>query len=216
MNTPIWNWPTWPEGITQANQVYNDMLAAQDMQVGTRVLSRTTDAQPGSPSEGDAYIMTAGRSGAAWAGYDLNDIAFYIAGAWTAFAPAAAIRCWVVDDQQLVAWDGSAFFVVTGSITKYPGQNLQTGVAYTLVIGDAGLIVDMNNALDNELMIPSNASVPFPVNTRIDVSQGGAGLTSLAITDDTLQGNVNSAGIYAAMSLWKLSATVWRAWGGVA
>jgi hypothetical protein len=99
---------------------------------------------------------------------------------------------------------------------KYKGQNLQTGTTYELVIGDAGKIVEMNNASANTLTIPANASVAFPVDTRIDVVQYGVGQTIIAITTDTLRGNSKTGGQYQMVSLWKRAATEWVVIGGVA
>ena len=96
----------------------------------------------------------------------------------------------------------------------YLGQNLQTGTTYELVLTDAGKIVEMNNASANTLTIPANASVAFPVDTRIDINQHGAGLTTVAITTDTLRGNAVSFGQYKALSLWKRTATEWVIYGG--
>jgi len=98
--------------------------------------------------------------------------------------------------------------------TKYIGQNLQVGTAYELVLSDAGKMIEMNNAAANVLTIPANSSVAFPVDTRIDITQGGAGLTSVTITTDTLNGEKVSYGQYKALSLWKKSATVWVIYGG--
>jgi hypothetical protein len=98
--------------------------------------------------------------------------------------------------------------------TKYVGQNLQTGTTYELVLSDAGKIIEMNNASANVLTIPANASVAFPVDTRIDIVQGGAGTTSVSITTDTLNGETVSRGQYNGMSLWKKSSTVWVIFGG--
>jgi len=100
------------------------------------------------------------------------------------------------------------------ALKKYIGQNLQTGTTYTLVLTDAGKVVEMNNASANTLTIPANASVAFPVDTRIDVVQYGAGLTTVAITSDTLTGDAVSTGQYKAMSLWKRAATEWVVIGG--
>lgn len=58
--------------------------------------------------------------------------------------------------------------------------NAQTGTAYTLVLGDAGKQVEMNNASANTLTIPTNASVAFPTGTTILVLQTGAGQTTVA------------------------------------
>jgi len=97
---------------------------------------------------------------------------------------------------------------------KYRGQNLQTGTSYTLVITDAGLIIEMNNASANTLTIPANATVAFPVDTRIDVEQYGAGQTTIAIVTDTLRGAPKIQGQYKMVSLWKRATTEWVVVGG--
>jgi len=97
---------------------------------------------------------------------------------------------------------------------KYLGQNLQTGTTYTLVLSDAGKIIDLDNASAITLTIPANATVAFPVDTRIDINQYGAGLVTVAITTDTLRGDVVSQGQYKGMSLWKRTSTEWVVFGG--
>jgi len=98
--------------------------------------------------------------------------------------------------------------------TKYIGQVLFTGTAEDIIASHAGKMIDMANASPNVLTIPSNAAIPIPVDTRIDICQSGAGLTTVAITDDTLLGNPVSRGQYHGLSLWKKSATVWIVFGG--
>ena len=51
--------------------------------------------------------------------------------------------------------------------------------SYTLVLGDAAKMVEMNNASANNLTVPPNSSVAFPVGTVIDVLQIGAGQTTI-------------------------------------
>jgi hypothetical protein len=58
--------------------------------------------------------------------------------------------------------------------------NTQSGTAYTLVLTDAGKVVEMNNASSNTVTVPQNSSVAFPVGTVITVRQVGAGATSVA------------------------------------
>ncbi len=57
--------------------------------------------------------------------------------------------------------------------------NTQTGTAYTLVLTDAGKIVETNNAAANTVTIPPNSSVAFPIGTQIEVVQYGAGQTTI-------------------------------------
>ena len=98
--------------------------------------------------------------------------------------------------------------------TAYKGQTLDTTTAYELVLGDAGKIVDLTNAAAIALTIPANSAVAFPINTRIDIHQNGAGLVTVGITTDTLRGEVISQGQYKFMSLWKRAATEWVVAGG--
>lgn len=60
------------------------------------------------------------------------------------------------------------------------GMNPQTGTTYTLVLGDAGLVVEMNNAAANTLTVPPDSSVNFPIGTVVNVRQTGAGQTTVA------------------------------------
>ncbi len=53
-------------------------------------------------------------------------------------------------------------------------------VNYTLVLGDANGVVEMNVAGANTVTIPPNASVAFPVGISILVLQYGSGQTSIA------------------------------------
>ena len=65
---------TWSAGFTQSDTILNDLLDKLDAQFAASVISRTTDAQPGSPSAGDCYIITGSASGAAWGGFAEHDL----------------------------------------------------------------------------------------------------------------------------------------------
>ena len=99
-------------------------------------------------------------------------------------------------------------------LKKYIGATTNATASYGLVLTDAGKVVEMTSGSANNVVIPANASVAFPVNTRIDIVQYGAGLTTVTITSDTLTGAVISTGQYKAMSLWKRAATEWVVIGG--
>ena len=99
-------------------------------------------------------------------------------------------------------------------LKKTFGQTLESGASYELLLTDAGKIVELTHSSACGVVIPANAAVAFPVDTRIDVVQGGAGLLTVTITSDTLNGEVVSFGQYKALSLWKKSATVWIIFGG--
>jgi hypothetical protein len=82
----------------------------------------------------------------------------------------------------------------------FPGINTQTGASYTLVIGDAYYIVEMNNAGANTLTVPLNATVAFEIGTKIWITQTGAGATSIAGA-----GGVTVDGAGAIGGQWKTS-----------
>jgi hypothetical protein len=58
--------------------------------------------------------------------------------------------------------------------------NPQTGTTYTLVLTDRNSIVTLANASAITLTVPEAASVAFPVGTRIDLIQLGAGQVTVA------------------------------------
>lgn len=60
------------------------------------------------------------------------------------------------------------------------GINNQTGTTYTLVLGDANTVVELDNASAITLTVPTNASVAFPVGTPVYLMQYGAGQVTVA------------------------------------
>jgi hypothetical protein len=91
--------------------------------------------------------------------------------------------------------------------------NTQTD-SYTLVIGDAGKLVQMNKGTANTLTVPKNSSVAFPTGTTILCGQIGAGLTTVSPVDGDVTINsrgaaLKSGGQYAQWSLVKRDTDVW-------
>ncbi len=66
----------------------------------------------------------------------------------------------------------------TGTVISHFAQNSQIA-SYTLVLTDDGDVVTMNNGSANNLTVPPNSSVAFPVGTQITVIQIGAGQTTV-------------------------------------
>jgi len=90
--------------------------------------------------------------------------------------------------------------------------NAQTA-SYTLILSDAGKMITINNASANSLTIPTNSSVAFPVNTRIDVIQTGAGQTTIAASGGVTLYSAGSktklTSQYSGASLWKQATDTW-------
>jgi hypothetical protein len=97
------------------------------------------------------------------------------------------------------------------SVTVVP-ENAQTGTTYTLVLADAGKLVTLSNAAAITLTIPTNASVAFPVDTRIDLLQYGAGQVTVGGAGVTIRSSgskLKLAGQYSGATIWKKDTDEW-------
>lgn len=99
------------------------------------------------------------------------------------------------------------------SVGNQSVENPQTGTSYTLVLTDAGKMVTMSNASAITLTVPPNASVAFPVNTRIDLLQYGAGQVTVAagsgVTIYSKASALKLSAQYAGATLWKKATNTW-------
>jgi len=83
---------------------HNEALARLDALVQLAVLDRDLAAPPGSPVEGDRYIVAAGATGA-WTGWS-GDVACFVGGAWLRLVPREGWVAFVVDEASLLYWSG--------------------------------------------------------------------------------------------------------------
>lgn len=97
---------------------------------------------------------------------------------------------------------------------QYGGINEQTGTTYTLVRGDAGQVIETTNSATVTITIPTDASVNFPVGTRIDFFQAGTGQISLSHSGTLTGIGANSQGQYYSMTIYKKTTNSWRVIGG--
>ncbi|MGV6875957.1 hypothetical protein ACUSIJ_25135 [Pseudochelatococcus sp. B33] len=99
------------------------------------------------------------------------------------------------------------------------GINTQTGTSYTLALADAGRVVERNNSSANTVTVPANATVAFPIGTRIDVFQVGTGQTTIAaasgVTIRSADSKLAIAKQYGGASLYKRATNEWLLIGGL-
>ena len=90
--------------------------------------------------------------------------------------------------------------------------NVQTS-SYTLVLADAGTIIEMNVGTANTVTVPLNSSVAFPVGTVISIFQVGAGQTSVAaaggVTIDSPSSKLKLTGQFSSAALRKRGTDEW-------
>jgi len=124
-------------------------------------------------------------------------------------------------DTDITALQVSNALKITPTQAAAGTDNNQTGTAYTLVLADQeNKSVWMSNASANVLTIPLNASVAFPIGTKINIVMEGAGVTSITgDTGVTLNGVSAGSGAinnqYQGASITKRSANVWIVLGDI-
>lgn len=99
------------------------------------------------------------------------------------------------------------------------GVNTQTGTTYTLVIGDKGKAVEMNNGSSNTCTVPPNSSVAFPVGSTLAVTRYGAGSTTIVagsgVTLRSEGGGLAITGQYGVAQLYKRATDEWVVYGDI-
>jgi hypothetical protein len=136
---------------------------------------------------------------------------------------------WETPDNTDLVKDGAlAIRTLAGAIdTSFVGVaiNAQTGTTYTAVLADGlNKVITMDNASANDLKIPTDASVAFPVGTVLNVYCKGAGTTTISATTPGTT-TITSAGAVAASptlvtkkaaSCVKIAANLWIVVGSIA
>ena len=88
---------------------------------------------------------------------------------------------------------------------------------YTLVLADAGKFIKMTKGTANNLTVPPNSSVAFPIGTEIEVAQYGAGQVTLVagagVTLRNADAALKLAKIYAGAVLKKIATNEWLVTG---
>ena len=95
-----WALPFLQAGQAQKEIVHNEALALLDMLTQARVEETGTDAPPGSPNDGECWIIGDTPSGA-WAGH-AGYLAGWTAGGWRFVAPSEGMAVWVAS-RELIA-----------------------------------------------------------------------------------------------------------------
>jgi len=95
----------------QKHVTHNEALRLLDGLVQLSVLDRNLTAPPGSPADGDCYIVASGGTGD-WAGWDLN-VSLFTDGTWLCLPLRTGWRAWVEDEGLLLVYDGADWIGTT-------------------------------------------------------------------------------------------------------
>lgn len=91
----------------QKHVTVNGAILRLDALVQLSVIDRDLATPPGSPADGDRYLVAASPTGA-WSG-SAGRIALWQDGAWSFLQPRAGWLIFIEDEKRLIAFDGTAF-----------------------------------------------------------------------------------------------------------
>lgn len=200
MSTPILPFAVWEEGTNQNSIPANDNSLRNQILNGL-VISDSTDAQPGSPNDGDIYIMTGAATGAQWATFDEFDLAIFMGGTWYAFAPVEGV---VVNlSGVLMQWDGAAYVDAAsggggGSVSSVNGDTgavivlAPIGIACSdettaLTTGTAKATFRMPYAFTLTGVRASVTTAPTGAVLTVDINEAGVSILSTKLTIDATE-----------------------------
>ena len=90
---------------SQKEVTVNAALTIIDAILNVGALDKDLATPPGSPAEGDIYIVAASATGD-WAGQD-GDLTYFINGAWAFLDPSEGFTIWVNDEDKHYTFDGT-------------------------------------------------------------------------------------------------------------
>ena len=156
---------------------HNQALQSLDVIAQLSAIDRDLASPPGSPDEGDCYIVADPASGA-WTGKD-NLIAAFQNGAWEFYTPQEGWRCWVADEAALVVWDGALWSALGGG-------------AGGILNPATGGLVGINSTADttNRLCVASPASLfsHEGAGHRLIINKAGVGDTASVLMQNGFSG----------------------------
>lgn len=173
MTTPILEMDELAAAQSQPEVIVNAALRALEAAMQISALGYQ-NAPPGSPAEGDRYLVGSTPTGA-WSGH-AQEVAYY-SGGWQFLEPMNGWRAYVAGQGDL-RFD-SATWVTATLLTA----RTAAGTTDTLVLADANNVVETTNGSAIAVTVPTNASVPIPVGATVIYRQIGTAQASF--TGDT-------------------------------
>jgi len=126
------------------------------------------------------------------------------------------------DEFAIAESDGSGGFVskkINGAQLKDSTFSAQTATTYNLVLTDAHKTVTLTNGSAIDARIPLNSGTAFPIGTRIELLQGGAGQVTVAptsgVTLNSSGGKTKLAAQYAQATILKVATDTWYLFGDI-
>jgi hypothetical protein len=199
-DTNILGMPLIASSQAQKHVTHNEAILDLDALVQISVLDRDLTVPPGSPVDGQRYIVKTAATGA-WAGQD-NKIAVRRDGIWVFYPANEGWLSWVADEDILVAWSGTAWIAAAsgggGGVSDGDKGDVTvsgTGTVWTI---DAGVVTNAKLATVATATFKGRTTAATGAPEDLTVAQAKTllNLTGINSGDQTitLTGNVTGTG----------------------
>ena len=216
MTTPRLGAPELTAGQATPETTVNEMVRYIEAGAGHFIFKdRDLATPPGSPADGDCYLVAASGTGA-WAGKD-GKIAFYVNTAWEFITAIEGFTAWVNDEDAFVSYDGAAwntFAATAGSYVLLSGDTMTGALevpddAYDATSWNGNTEVPTKNAVRDkiETLASTNPTESFIVacsDETTALTTGTAKVTlrmPYAFTVTDVRASVNTAPTGAALQV---------------
>jgi hypothetical protein len=170
----------WPESIAAARIPANNNVRLLQALLLNPAISATTAAQPGSPAEGDVYILPASPTGSNWAAFFEDDVVIYYNATWTAYTPLEGLRKFVEDEGE--DWQ----FVGSSSGGWAPVGGGGGSAAWGSITGTLSDQTDLDAALDAKAALASPTFTGTPSGPTASPLTSNTQLATTEYVDDAV------------------------------
>lgn len=158
---------------SQKHVTHNEALLILDAVVQLSVKDRDLTAPPGSPSDGDRYLIASGATGA-WSGKDLN-VTYYSSGVWTFLTPKEGWVCWVEDEDLLFVWNGTNWIDLASACGFVSGGDLTDGSITELGVNTSPDATNRLAVKSNAILFSHDDVTPGTGDMRITLNKSASG-----------------------------------------
>lgn len=202
MTTPRLGAPELVEGQSVPETTVNEDVRYLEQGANHFIIKdRDLTAPPGSPADGDRYIVDTSATGA-WSGHD-GEIAFYMSTEWLFIGVLEGMTFWIEDENILLVWNGSSFDEVAVFASGNPTESIIVAVSdetTDLETGTAKLTFRMPYAFTLTAVRASVTDAPTGAALQVDINEGGASILSTELTIDDGEKTSTTAATPAVIS----------------
>jgi hypothetical protein len=129
-------------------------------------------------------------------------------------SPAAGLTIYNTTVNDLEVYNGSVW--VNDGATVITNRQ---ATSFTLALTDRGKLVETNVGAANTITVPPNSSITFPIGTKIDIAQYGAGQTTIVpgigVTVRSAGGALKLSAQYSGATIVKIGTDEWYLFGDI-